>query len=1207
MQQRPDTKSTELGGIANLALMAPVKRGFIPGADTVSYARRLELLFKTLNAIRLGSRESSRYPSPFPDALGRFGILHSFRYALIPPEIGSDGEAKDDPSKVGVYRVYLNVTFDGGWEPYLRVIYRDLGPLLDTIFNNCDDYTDSSLHTFDQYIGWVRRQEIPAGILYTDSPRSVQDQRYLEAVEAIVWQTPDPAAARQAIAALALKPPPDTPESLERFEAAPFEVKAEVVGNNLRALKGLYDLRAVYPDNATRDETCLLRFAQGALPEFRALLPKLVANAPASLQPILAAARAPIDWLCSASPATSPGTKWPDPPVQLVESQIQAGILSPFDGVTHGCLLLLAVTDAKKARAWLGGVPADTQARCKGDPAVDLHWNIAFSPQGLRKLGPATVLDEFPQEFIDGMEARAGLLGDIRSNHPEHWRRPRYKNREIDLGSVHVVVQYRLVSKTDLDRQLHPYLEGLAELAADGDNGLRLLSTEVMRSYPDAANITTEHFGFQDGFSQPGLAKADDRAAPAFKDSVEPGELFMGHPNDRQDKRFPRRQNPLMDNGSFLVIRKLRQHVSRWRSVLRAAARAHDPLFDILDALQQREVEDTIASMMVGRRPDGTLVLDVGLGKTNNFNYDIDPRGSRCPFQSHMRRTNPRALVAEKRQVPRLVRRGMSYGPKWPTDPDAERGLYFMAYCGSIAEQFEVIQRWIAGGNSSGILASHSDPMLGVPQKGQSRWFQWLGTDGTVVRIDLGDQPLTDLDWGMYLFAPSTTGLKALTAEPSETSAAPKKRDKQQPPVPTWEAYEPHSAAFEERKRAIQGRPRERDSFWQRVNEAGGKLQTAYGLLLTNTDEVLGVLNEAGPSSVCGYGRRFTETVGPGFLGMDRANGHDRLAEKSGINKAIVAITEVKAFAASQQVVHSLLAKAAPGALGSGQETSIDVVRLGEAAIAGLYKAWFGLPDGEHMLPGFSAEPIADLQRDKARCPRDFFFVARHNFGAHPSPTERDKGTARGQAIQRDIRAYLQATAPDALVGLSKDIYDAIGDSGKNMDEVAHTIGGVMLGFGPSVHLHYANVMREWVEASRPDSASIWDLQTALLEAEADGADPARRYAATAGVMRVELIRQMSRDPVPSVIWREAAGSMPSVRQPEPPKTVIGLHGMMDGPDAETLMFGGSRDPNDDYHTVHACPGQGMAIGVLMGVISTLLLAGTLRRSPSPSILTLVR
>ncbi|MEO7851884.1 MAG: hypothetical protein ABIR94_06460, partial [Rubrivivax sp.] len=1040
-------------------------------------------------------------------------------------------------------------------------------------------------------------------------PRSVQDQRFLEAVEAIVRHAPDPAAARIAIAALALKPPPETIESLQRFKVAPLEVQSEVIANNLRALEGLYDLRAVYPTNKTNDEACLLRFAQEALPEFRGLLPTLESHTPPALRFVLEASQGPIRWLCGAAPAMQPRPYPPDPPAKLVKSKIQAGILERFDGVTHGCLLLLAVTDAQKARAWLGAVPARTATHRAAKPAVVLHWNIAFSPQGLRKLGSPKALDAFPQEFIDGMEARAGLLGDIRGNHPEHWRRPHYKNREIDLASVHVVLQYRLVSETDLDKQLHPYLEALAKSLADGDNGLRLLSTEAMRSYPNNKNITTEHFGFQDGFSQPGLVKATDPAAPAFKDSVEPGELFMGHPNDREDRRFPHRSDPVMDNGSFLVIRKIRQHVSRWRSVLRAAARARDLLFDSLSATQQQAAEEAIASMMVGRGPDGTLVLDPKLGTTNNFNYDADPQGSGCPFQSHIRRANPRARVA-KSPVPRLVRRGMSYGSQWPTEPDAERGLYFMAYCGSIAEQFEVIQRWITGGNSSGILASHSDPLLGVPQKGQARSFQWLGADGKVVRIDLGDQPLTDLEWGMYLFAPSTTGLKALTAEPkqaAQTDAAPKKRGKPQPSLATWEAYNPQSAAFEERKRAIQGRPRERDAFWQRVNEVGGKVQTAYGLLLTDEDEVLGLLNEQGSGSVCGYGRRFSETVGPGFLGMDRASGHDRLAENSSINDKIAAIDERKAFATACQVTKNLLVIAAPGAPGSGRESSIDVVRLSERAIAALYKLWFGLPDGKHMLFGSSADPVADLKEDKALCPRDFFFVARHNFGAHPSPTERDKGTARGQAIQRDVRAYLQATAPQALVGLSKDIYDAIGDGGKNMDEVVHTIGGVMLGFGPSVHLHCANVMREWVEASRPDSASFWDLQTALLEAEVDAADTALRYEATAGVMRAELIRQMCRDPVPSVIWRETAGSKSSVRQPEPPKTVVGLHGMMDGPDAETLMFGGSRNPAHGHHTVHACPGQGMAIGVLMGFISSLLLAGTLRRSPSPSILTLVR
>ena len=103
---RPDIKSTQLGGIANLALVAPVKPGFIPGADAVTYSRRLEALLKTLMAIRLGSRETARFGSPFPDAVGRLGILQSFRYAVIPPRVGRRGEDAQPPGVLdaGVYR-----------------------------------------------------------------------------------------------------------------------------------------------------------------------------------------------------------------------------------------------------------------------------------------------------------------------------------------------------------------------------------------------------------------------------------------------------------------------------------------------------------------------------------------------------------------------------------------------------------------------------------------------------------------------------------------------------------------------------------------------------------------------------------------------------------------------------------------------------------------------------------------------------------------------------------------------------------------------------------------------------------------------------------------------------------------------------------------------------------------------------------------------
>ena len=38
--------STQLGGIANLALLAAVKHGFVNGFETVTYAKRLEALLK---------------------------------------------------------------------------------------------------------------------------------------------------------------------------------------------------------------------------------------------------------------------------------------------------------------------------------------------------------------------------------------------------------------------------------------------------------------------------------------------------------------------------------------------------------------------------------------------------------------------------------------------------------------------------------------------------------------------------------------------------------------------------------------------------------------------------------------------------------------------------------------------------------------------------------------------------------------------------------------------------------------------------------------------------------------------------------------------------------------------------------------------------------------------------------------------------------
>jgi hypothetical protein len=52
-------------------------------------------------------------------------------------------------------------------------------------------------------------------------------------------------------------------------------------------------------------------------------------------------------------------------------------------------------------------------------------------------------------------------------------------------------------------------------------------------------------------------------------------------------------------------------------------------------------------------------------------------------------------------------------------------------------------------------------------------------------------------------------------------------------------------------------------------------------------------------------------------------------------------------------------------------------------------------------------------------------------------------------------------------------------------------------------------------------------------------------------------------------------------------------------------MWGGAWRGGDgpaELKTPHACPGYGLSTGVLMGLVAGLLTAGSLRASPSPTI-----
>ena len=103
---------------------------------------------------------------------------------------------------------------------------------------------------------------------------------------------------------------------------------------------------------------------------------------------------------------------------------IQHILLTRTPAVT-GRYEFLSFDDPSGGRAWLTGLLDRVQSAADAQATMDAsqRWiTLAFTWNGLRALGvPDESLASFPQEFREGMAARADILGDTGANHPDHW------------------------------------------------------------------------------------------------------------------------------------------------------------------------------------------------------------------------------------------------------------------------------------------------------------------------------------------------------------------------------------------------------------------------------------------------------------------------------------------------------------------------------------------------------------------------------------------------------------------------------------------------------------------------------------------------------------------------------------------------------------------------------------------------------------------
>ncbi len=1161
MNDKVRTRSTGLAGITNLAVLAPLHTGMVPGIEPISYVERLGKVLTALHAARQNRNESELW-HVFPDVVGRFGLIHGFRYALVKPEAGPAGM----PADFGTWRLSLNVTFDGAWEPYMRVIKRDIGPLLDLLFCHSPDYPGSGA-TFEAYCDWVRRYEVPAGLFFADSTRSVNDGRYLANAELLQRD----GATDEVLARYRL----DSMQQRQQDALAKAWLDPErALALPSRTLKGLYRLRTYFQPYA--DGPVLLKFAQHALEvpiRFMQQIeqktrepgqdPKLVAVA-AKWDTIKGKLlRDELEWL-NWDKKDEPASK---PEMAVDSAALQAHVLGVGEKMTHGCLVLLQVKDPQKALVHI----AHLAKSCGPVPTGDIGYLVGFTYAGLEALGVTPdQLAHLPQELFEGMEARSALLGDLRTNHPDRWTRPKLLDNQsgqrVDFHAVHLLVQVRLQDKENID-PLHPRLEAAMQALGQIETGLRVLAVEPMRSYRDKhGHHAVGHMDHADGLSQPNLHAAASGSTHYSNDQVSAGELILGYANDRGDAT-PKLadRNLFLHNGTFLAVRKLRQFMDRLDE-MKALPGAHGK---------------TLLETMVGRSADGTpLHGKPGDAKhDNDFDFKSQVASDACPFHSHIRRTNPRD---GRTYTPRILRRGMSWGLHSASDRTSERGVMFMAYCASISEQFEVIQRWVAGGNASGVGSAQVDPLLHVPKEGEEYTFRYLA-DGKVNREKMSDKPLVQLQWGLYAFVPSLAVLETLTdfTKPVATQLSH--------PPPGLSELEAARALLEDRSKS------EAAWGWVRKGNSLAPQDGAYGHLVGTLAEVLTVLRDNGTKySVAGYDERMEGSIGLNLLGMDPS--HPRRIKELGVKDEIAKVREHEAFSATREFAQAFLKAlpSLPSVDGDVVRRPVDLSDFSSWVLAQLCRLWFGVPDDANLSQGgYQPGPPG-----APRCPGSLGPASRYMFMPHPHPDFAIDGRAHAKAVRDAVGQWL-AGKPDLKAHrLSQGINAALAGT-RSEEFLADNIAGTMLGFTPSVQSNFLRVVQTWLE----EGSSFWVHQQSLFEHSPTTADLS--YDEAKAALRKPLMAAIRKNPVPTMAFRSPVEDGKPDTSPGK-RVALGLESALTDPDApDVLVFGRDHHESGKDTTVHGCPGYEMAMGVLLALIGSLMKAGTLRPTGSPVLLIL--
>ena len=175
-------------------------------------------------------------------------------------------------------------------------------------------------------------------------------------------------------------------------------------------------------------------------------------------------------------------------------------------------------------RAWLAGIYEKVQSveQARASLEKNNRWvSIAFTWNGLRALGvDEASLATFPEEFKQGMVARAEILGDTGKNHPDNWV------GDIASPELHAIVILFARDVSERKRCQSEHQKLIAQC-----QGVEVLSWLDLEGIPPF-EYSHDHFGYRDRLSQPVIEGSGEEPTPGSGAPLKAGEFILGYPDE---------------------------------------------------------------------------------------------------------------------------------------------------------------------------------------------------------------------------------------------------------------------------------------------------------------------------------------------------------------------------------------------------------------------------------------------------------------------------------------------------------------------------------------------------------------------------------------------------------------------------------------------------------------------------------------------------